>query len=89
MAHGDHDAGVVVGAQDGFESGGLSHGVLEDGAFAADFIVVVLHFAGARGGDEFGERLAGDAGEGEVDDIGVAEEVIEEGLDTLRGIRPA
>ena len=32
------------------------------------------------------ERLAGDAGEGEVNDIGVAEEIVEEGLDRVDGV---
>jgi hypothetical protein len=37
-------------------------------------------------GDQTGERAAGNGGEGEIDDIGIAEEVVEEGLDCVDGI---
>jgi hypothetical protein len=39
--------------------------------------------------DESSQRLAGQPSKREVDDIGIAEEVIEERLDRLKGVRPA
>jgi hypothetical protein len=49
---------------------------------------MALDFAGSRGGDELRQRLARDSSEGKIDNIRVAEQVVEERLDTLRGIRP-
>ena len=50
---------------------------------------MVADFAGSAFGNEFREHGAGDLGEREVDDVGIAEEVIEERLDGIEAIRPA
>ncbi len=62
-----------AGSQFAFERGGLSEGKFEDGRTAADFRIVMGHVACARLGDEMSEGTAGDGGEGEVNDIRVAE----------------
>jgi hypothetical protein len=47
------------------------------------------HMLGAARRDELGERQAGNPGEGKVDDVGVAEEVVEKRLDRLEGVGKA
>jgi hypothetical protein len=49
---------------------------------------MVLDVARAAGRDQPGQRLPGNAGEGKIDDVRAAEEVVEERLDGLRRIRP-
>ena len=50
---------------------------------------MMLHFTGACGRNQFGERLAPDAGKGKVNDIGVAEEVIKERFYRSQRVGPA
>src|ERR1700678_1862171 len=42
--------------------------------------VVVLHLAGAGGGNQFGQSLSPEAGKREVNNVGIAEKVIKERL---------
>jgi hypothetical protein len=50
---------------------------------------MVLDMARARGRYQLGQRLSGNAGEGKIDYVRVAEQVVEEWLDALRRIRPS
>ena len=61
-------------------------GKFQDGRTASDFRIVVADVAGARLGDQARQGAAGDRGEREIDDIGVAEEVVEEGFDRVDGV---
>src|SRR5580698_10322656 len=70
-----------------FEREGLLLGEAADGRASADRGVVVLHFMGAGGRNEFGKRLSPDAGEGKINDIGIAEEVIKKRFDRSQGVR--
>ncbi len=69
-----------------FECCGLLEGEFEDGGTSADIRVVAADVAGTRLGDQAGKGAAGDGGEGEIDDIGVAEKVVEEGFDGIDGV---
>ena len=60
------------------QSSGLPLGIGADRRPAADAGVVMLHLAGACRGNQLGQGLAPDAGKWEVNNIGVAEEVIQE-----------
>src|SRR4029077_2192032 len=46
----------------------------------------MLHLASARGRNQLGQRFTADAGEREVDDIGIAEKVIEGRMDGLQRV---
>ena len=46
----------------------------------------MLDLLGARAGDQFGERTAPDAGEGKVNDVGIAKQVIKKRLDGLQRV---
>jgi hypothetical protein len=67
----------------------LPFGEAPDGRASANGRVMVLYFTGARGLNQFGQRFTADAGEGKVNDIGVAEEVIKERLDRSQRVRTA
>ena len=75
--------------QFGFQSPGLPLGVPPDRRTSANGRVVMLHLAGARGRNQLSQWFAPDAREREVDDIGVAEEVIKKGLDRFQRIGSA
>ena len=83
------DAGVALLAERGFECARLSCGVVQDGALAADLGVMMRDMFGAAGRDQPGQRLPGDAGERKIDNVRIAEEIIEKGLDRLWRIRSA
>ena len=57
-----------------------------DGRAAADGRVVVLHLARAGGRDELGQGLASDAGKREVNNVGVAEEVVQKRFDRFQRV---
>src|SRR3984885_10648321 len=46
--------------------------------------VVMLHFACASGRDQFGQRFSPEAGEGKVNNIGVAKEVVQKRFDCFQ-----
>jgi len=50
----------------------------------ADGGVVVLDLAPRGGGNQFGQRLTTDAGEREVNNVGVAEQVVKERFDRFQ-----
>ena len=56
---------------------------------SADGGIVVLNFLRPGRRNQFGQRLAADAGKRKVDDIGVAKKIKKEGLYRLRRVRAA
>ena len=72
-----------------FERRRLALGEFQDGALAADFGVVMRHVSGAPRSDQARQRLARDARERKVDNIRIAEQIVEERLDGFERIRPA
>jgi hypothetical protein len=90
VAHRDKAVGVEsLIPQFYFQRTGLPFRMPPDGRASADGGVVMLHFARACGRNEFGQRFAPDAGEREVNDIGIAEKVIKERLYRSQRIRTA
>jgi hypothetical protein len=69
-----------------FKRASLTFGVPTDRRSSANDGVVVLHFAGARGRNQFGERFATDAGKREVNDVWVAEKIVEKWLNRFQRI---
>ena len=57
-----------------------------DGRASADGGVVMLHFARARGRNQFGQGFTPDAREREVDDVGVAEEIVKKRFDRFQRV---
>ena len=88
VTHRDGDARVEVVAEFGLERRRLPPGVLEDRAAAADFRVVMRHVFGTGCGDQPRQGLAGDACKWEIDDVGIAEQVVQERLDIFQAIGP-
>lgn len=87
IAHGDEAVGVdSLILQLGFESARLALGMAANGRASANGRIMMLYFAGARGGNELGERFAANAGEREVDNIGIAEEVVKERFDRFQRV---
>jgi hypothetical protein len=74
----DPGAYTLTFALEGFS---LAPGELEDRRLAADFRVMMRDVLGAPRRDQFRQRLPGEAREGKVDDVGVAEQVVEERFD--------
>jgi hypothetical protein len=85
----DADSVDAAGAQLRFQRARLLLGEPADGRGSADDGVVMLHLARARGRDQLGQRLAPQAREREIDDVGVGEEVEKKGLDSRQAIGTA
>ncbi len=87
VAHG-HKALCVdpLMAQFALQSAGLPLRMSPDGRASADGGVVMLHLAGARGRDQLGQGFPPDAGKREVNDVGVAEEVIQKRFDRFQRV---
>src|ERR1700688_3725578 len=64
-------------------------GETPDGRTSANGCVMMLHFTGASGRNQFSERFTAETGEGKVNDIGGGEEAIKKGLYRSQRIRPA
>src|ERR1041385_7136264 len=47
---------------------------------------MMLNLTGASGGNELGQRFAADASQGEVNNVGVAEEVVKERFDRFQRV---
>ncbi len=60
-----------------------------NGRASANGRVVMLHFTGARGGDQLRQRLAADSGKREVNDIGIAKQIVKKGLNRLQRVGSA
>ena len=70
-----------------FQGAGLCGGIFENRRFAPDLCIVTLDFPGSVGGNQFRQGLSGNFGKREVDDIGIAKQVIEERFNGLHRIR--
>ena len=73
-------------AQFGFQSKRLPLCVAADRRASANGRVMMLHLARPRSGDEFGQGLTTDASEREVDNVGVAKEVVKKGFDRFQRV---
>ena len=81
IAHGHHHARYERLGKLGLERPRLPRRYLADRRLTADLLIVRAHFGGAAGRYEACQGFAGQAGKGEVDDVGVAKQVIEKGFD--------
>jgi hypothetical protein len=73
--------------QPGFKCGRLLFGETANGGAAADSCIMLRRFLGARAGDQLGERTASDARKREVNNVGIAKEVIKKRFDRGQRIR--
>src|SRR5208282_4720445 len=90
VAHCDKATGVEsLTDQLRFQSLRLPLGETPDGRSSADSRVVMLHFTGARGRNQFGQWFATQAGKREIDDVGITEKIKKERLYRSQRIRPA
>jgi hypothetical protein len=89
VTHGYENTRLERMAQLAFEPAGLKFRQFAEGRPAANLGIVFLDSPGTPRRNKSSQRLAGQPSKREVDDIGIAEEVIEERLDRLKGVRPA
>src|SRR5579859_2033611 len=89
VAHGDEAAGVEIGCERGFESARLKFGEPTDRRLAADGVVMFANDSGAAMGDPPSERTARQPSAKKIDDVGIAEKIVEERFDGLRRIGAA
>jgi hypothetical protein len=89
VTHGYENARLERIAQLAFEPAGLKFGQFAEGRPAANQGIVFLDSLGTPRRNKSSQRLAGQPSKREVDDIRIAEEVIEERLDRLKGVRAA
>jgi len=89
VTHGYENMRVERIAQFAFEPAGLKFRQLAEGRPAANLGIVFLDSPGTPRRNKSSQRLAGQLSKREVDDIRITEEVIEERLDRLKGVRPA
>jgi hypothetical protein len=68
---------------------GLLLGKAPDGRASTDDGVMMLNLSGAGCGNQLGLRLAADAGEGKINNVGVAEEIKKKGFYGFQRIGPA
>src|SRR5579864_926596 len=87
VTHRDDDCGVEIGLERGGEGAGLAIGEFDDGRSSADGGVMFADDLGTLSRDEPGEGFPGESGTHEVDDFGIAEKVVEEGLDRSERVR--
>ncbi len=64
----------------------LPFGIATDGRAAADGRIVMLHLAGPSRRDQFGQRLPSDTGKREVNNVGVAKEVVKKWFDRFQRV---
>src|SRR5580692_612965 len=67
----------------------LTFGKAADGGASANGRIVMLNFPCARGGDQLGQRFTSEAGEREINNIGITEKVVKERLYRSQRIGPA
>ena len=90
VAHRDGYAGIVIAAQDALRARPPGDSVNSRiGLLPPISRVMMGDVFRAAGSDQPGERLPGDARERKIDDVRIAEQVVQEGLDRLDRIRPA
>src|SRR6266699_6132735 len=78
IAHGNEAARVEIGRERLFELARLELGEPADGRMAADGVVMFANNAGAAMGNPAREGAARQRGSQEVDDVGIAEKIVEE-----------
>src|SRR5215475_1955347 len=82
VAHRDKTTGAdAITVERGFQSPRLTFRETPDRGTAADHRIVMFDFFGAGGRDQLRKRTPPDAGEREVDDVGIAKQVIKKRLD--------
>ena len=85
VAHGHEATGIQAGLrQRCFQRSCLLLGEFPNWRAAPNDGVMMLHFLGARTGDELGQWLASDPSEGKVNNIWIAEKVVEKRFDCLQ-----
>src|ERR1700689_4078254 len=90
VAHGHKTVSIdTLPAQFGLKRPRLPFRVPPDRRTAADGGVVVLPFARARSRNQLGKRLASDAGEREVNNVRVAEKVVQKRFDRFQRVGSA
>src|SRR5216683_44544 len=90
VAHGHKtDCVQAVCGQFFLQGAGLLLGEAPDRRRPADRLIVMPHLFGARGRNQLGQRLSSDAGEGKIDDVGIAEKIEKKRLDRLRRVGAA
>ena len=87
VAHGHNYTRVETAAQFAFQRRGLPQGKFENRRTAPDFRIVAAHVTCARPGNQPRQGPPRDGGQREIDNIRVAEEVVEKWLDGVHGIR--
>ena len=70
-----------MGLESRFEGAGLLFGEAANGRSATDFHVMLADDFRAGGGDQFGDGFAREEGAGEIDDVWIAEQIIEKWFD--------
>ena len=81
VAHGDEGASGNMGLESRFERAGLLFGEAANGRSATDFHVMLADDFRAGSGDQFSNGFARQEGAGEIDDVWIAEQIIEKWLD--------
>src|SRR5580658_3773525 len=81
VPHGNDAAGGNMRFESDFEGAGLLFGQAANGRGAANFQVMLADYFGALGGNQLGDEFAGQEGAGEIDDVWVAEKIVEEWFD--------
>src|SRR4029077_2160733 len=90
VTHGHEAAGVDAGfCQLELQGSGLLFGKPADGRASADDRIMMLNFFGARAGNQLRQRLSAQAGEREVDDIGIAKKIKKERFDCVQRVGAA
>ncbi len=87
VSHRHRHACIAALAQLGLQRGRLPDRMFQDRTLAADLRVVVRHVFGAGRGDQPRQRLAGNSREGKIDDVRIAEEIVQEGFDACQTVR--
>ena len=89
IAHGHHHARHERFAEFRLQRPRLPRRHLADGRLAADFLIVLADFARAPRGNQPRQGLARQPRKREVDDVGVAKQVIEKRFDGVERVGPA
>ena len=75
--------------QASLQGASLLLGKAPNGRSATDHRIMMLYFARPGTRNQFGKRFTAEAGEREIDDIGIAEKVIKKRLNRLQRVRSA
>src|SRR5207249_10098224 len=89
IAHGHGHASIEIPVELAFEGNSLAPGKFEQRRFAADAGIMMRHVFGAPGGNQPGQWLSRDPRKRKVDDIRIAKQIVEKGLNGLDRVRAA